>query len=162
MALGLTDKKPPEQRQGRRTNHQGVGRSEALQAGGDWGYRPRQLFVPVPAPHLPHHHESGMHPQAHGELHAALLGEAAIQLCHGLNHPQASRHGPLGVIFMGAGVAQIDQQAIPQILRDMALEAGNHPGAGVLIGPHHPTQVFRIELRRSPVESTRSQNRTVS
>ena len=103
-----------------------------------------------------------MNPQAHGELHTALLGEAGIELSHGLNHPQASRHGPLGVIFMGAGVAEIDQQAIPQILGDMALEAGDHLGAGVLIGPHHPTPVFRIELCRERSRVHRSQNRTVS
>jgi hypothetical protein len=89
-----------------------------------------------------------MHPQAHGELHAARLGETRIELSHGLNHPQASRHGALGVIFMGAGVAEVDQQAIPQILGDMAFEAGDHPGAGVLIGPYHLTEIFRIELRR--------------
>jgi hypothetical protein len=89
-----------------------------------------------------------MNPQAYGELHAALLGETGIELSHGLNHPQASHHGPLGVIFMGLRVAEIDQQAIPQILGNMPLKAGDHLGAGVLIGPHHPAQVFRIELRR--------------
>jgi hypothetical protein len=47
---------------------------------------------------------------------------------------------------MRPGVAKIDQQAIPKILRDMALEAGNHLGAGLLIGPHYRAEVFRIKL----------------
>jgi hypothetical protein len=30
----------------------------------------------------------------------------------------------------------------------MALKAGDHLGAGLLIGPHHYTEIFRIELCR--------------
>ena len=37
-----------------------------------------------------------------------------------LHDPQPSPHRPLGVIFMGAGVAEVDEQSIAEILRDMA------------------------------------------
>jgi hypothetical protein len=47
---------------------------------------------------------------------------------------------------MRQGVAEVDEQAIAEILRDMPVKAGNHLGAGVLIRPHHLTQVFRVEL----------------
>jgi hypothetical protein len=87
-----------------------------------------------------------MNPQTHSELHATLPGETGIELSHGLNHPQASRHGPLGVIFMGAGVAEIDQQTIAEVLGDMPLIAGGHFGAGGLIGLHHLAPVFRVKL----------------
>ena len=65
---------------------------------------------------------------------------------HGLHHPQPGAHGPLRVIFMRQGVAEVDQQAIAEILGDIALKAGDHLGAGVLIGPHHLAQLLGVEL----------------
>ena len=98
------------------------------------------------APHVAHHHQPGMDPQAHGQLHPLLLRQAGIELAQGLDHPQPGPHRPLGVIFVRQGIAEVDQQAIAEILGDMPLKAGDHLGAGVLIGPHHLAQVFRVEL----------------
>jgi hypothetical protein len=67
-------------------------------------------------------------------------------LAHGLHNPQPSPHGPLGVIFVRQRVAEVDEQAIAEILGDMPVIARNHPGAGVLIGPHHCAQLFRVQL----------------
>ena len=125
----------------------GIGRRDALQAGRQVGrLAQRQLFLPGACPHLAHHHQPGMDPQAHGQLHAPLLRQAGIELPQGLHHPQPGPHRPLGVIFVRQGVAEVDEQAIAEILRDMPLKAGDHLGAGVLIGPHHLAQVFRVEL----------------
>ena len=44
-------------------------------------------------------------------------------------------------------IAEVDQQPIAQILRNVALKAVNHGGAGLLIGAHHFPELFRIELR---------------
>jgi short-chain 2-methylacyl-CoA dehydrogenase len=44
------------------------------------------------------------------------------------------------------GIAEVDQQAIAEILGDMPLKAGDHLGAGVLIGPHHLAPLLRVEL----------------
>jgi hypothetical protein len=108
-----------------------------LQAGGEVGrLAQRQLFLPRAAPDLTHDHQPGVDPQTDGQLHAALLGETGIELSHGLDHPLASPHGPLGVIFVRLGIAEVDQQAIAQILSDMSLIAGDHLGAGGLIGLH--------------------------
>jgi hypothetical protein len=129
------------------TDHQGIGRREALQACRQVGcLAERQLFLPGPAPDLPDDHQPRMDPQTDGELHAAFLGQAGIEWPHGLHHPQAGPHRPLGVIFMRQGVAEVDEQAVAQILGDMALIVGDHLGARVLIGPHHVAQVFRIKL----------------
>jgi hypothetical protein len=49
---------------------------------------------------------------------------------------------------MRQGVAEVDEQPIPEILRDMPLKAGDYLGTDLLIGPHHLTQVFGIELAR--------------
>jgi hypothetical protein len=47
---------------------------------------------------------------------------------------------------MRQGVAEVDEQAIAEILGDMSLKAGDHLGADLLIGPHHCTEIFRVEL----------------
>ena len=44
------------------------------------------------------------------------------------------------------GVAEVDEQAITEILGNMAIKAGDHLGAGLLIGPHHLAQLFWVEL----------------
>ena len=124
-----------------------LGAAMPLQAGGQvGGLAERQLFLPGAAPHLTHHHQPGMDPQAHGQVHPPLLRQAGIELPQGLHHPQPGPHRPLGVIFVRQGVAEVDEQAIAEILGDMPLKAGDHLGAGLLIGPHHLAQVFRVEL----------------
>ena len=67
-------------------------------------------------------------------------------MAQGLYNAQSGTHRPLGIIFVRQGIAKIDQQAIAEILGDMPLKAGNHLGAGLLIGPHHHVQVFWVEL----------------
>ena len=126
---------------------QGIGRREALQTGGEvGGLAQGQLFLPGAASDLTHHDQPGVDPQAHGQLHAPLLRQAGIELPQGLDDAQPGPHRPLRVILMRQGVAEVDQQAIAEILRDMPLKAGDHLGAGVLIGPHHLAEVFRVEL----------------
>jgi len=63
-----------------------------------------------------------------------------------LHDPEASPYGPLGIIFVCQGIAEVDEQAIAKILRNMPLKAGDHLGTGLLIGPHHRAQLFRVEL----------------
>jgi len=45
------------------------------------------------------------------------------------------------------GIAEVDEQAITEILGDMPLKARDHLGARVLIRPHHLAEVFRIKPR---------------
>ena len=78
-----------------------------------------------------------MDPQAHGQVHPSLLPQAGVELPHGFYHPQPGPHGPLGIVFVGQRIAEVDEQAIPQILRDMPLKATNHLGARGLIGTHY-------------------------
>ena len=67
---------------------------------------------------------------------------------HGLDNAQARVHRAPGIVFMGRGVAKIDQQAIAEILGDMARVLLDDRGRGLLVGAHHRTQVFRVELAR--------------
>ena len=64
--------------------------------------------------------------------------------------------------FWAWAVAEVDEQAIAEILGDMPVKAGDHLGTGVLIGPHHFAQLFGSSCAESAVEPTKSQNSTVS
>ena len=123
------------------------------------GLAERQLFLPGASPHLPYHHQSSMDAQAHGQVHPPLarlcrrraqpfLPQAGRKLPHGFDHPQPGPHGPLRIIFVRQGVAEIDEQAVAEILGDMPLKAGDHLGAGVLIGAHDLPELFGVKLRR--------------
>src|SRR5262249_36378501 len=107
--------------------------------------------------HLPHYDEPGMDPQAYGQVYPSLarlcrrraqpfLLQAGVELPQGLHDAQPGPHGALRVIFMRQGVAKVDEQSIAEILRDMSLKARDYLGTGLLIGPHHLTQVFRVKL----------------
>jgi hypothetical protein len=72
-----------------------------------------------PLPHLAYDHQAGVDPEPNGKPSAPLQLEACIQLLHGLRHSQPGPYGPLGVIFVREGVAEVDDQPIAQILRDM-------------------------------------------
>ena len=69
-----------------------------------------------------------------------------LSVLHGLDHPKPGPHGALRIIFVRLGIAEVDEQAIAEILRNMAVKALDHLGTGVLIGAHDLAQVFGIEL----------------
>jgi hypothetical protein len=89
-----------------------------------------------------------MDPQADGQPHAAFLCQAGIQWPHGLHDAEPGPHGPLRIIFVRQGVAEVDEQAIAQILRDMPVKTGNHLDARRLIGAHDLPELFGVKLRR--------------
>ena len=62
--------------------------------------------------------------------------------------PSPLRTARWTVVFMGLGIAEVHQQAIAEVLGNVAVKALNDLGTGGLIGAHHLAQVFRIELAR--------------
>jgi hypothetical protein len=80
-----------------------------------------------------------------GELDACVLLELGIQLPDRRHYPEASAHRPLGVILMRPGIAEVDEQAVAEILGDMAVEALDDLGTCSLIGSHHLTPLFGVE-----------------
>ena len=100
-----------------------------------------------------------MDAQAYGQVHSPLarlcrrraqpfLLQVGIELPQGFEYPEPGSYRPLRIIFVGLGIAEVDEQTIAEILRDMPVKAGDHLGAGVLIGPHHLAQVFGVKLCR--------------
>ena len=128
-------------------NHHRIGRGETLEPRRDVGrFAKRQVLVPPTTAHHPHHDRAGVDAEPHGELDAVLCRQTGIQGGDGLDNAQAGVHRAPGIVFMGCGVAKIDQQPIAEILGDMALVVLNDLGRGLLVGAHHRAQVFGVEL----------------
>jgi len=72
--------------------------------------------------------------------------EARVEVIQGLDNFQARPYGPLGVIFMGRGIAEVHQQSIAQVLGNVTLIALAYCGTGLLIGLYHLSQIFRVKL----------------
>ena len=62
--------------------------------------------------------------------------------------PSPQRTACWTVVFMGLGIAEVHQQAIAEVLGNVAVKALDDLGTGGLIGPHHGSEVFRIESTR--------------
>jgi hypothetical protein len=132
------------------TDHHRVGRREPLQARGYVDRVARgQMLVSLAAAHGPDHHGPGMDTDPHRQLHRLLLFQAGVQRGgDGLDKAQTRMQGAWRIVFMGDRPAKVDQQPITEILRHMAFILLDDLSSGGLIGAHHLTQVFRVELLR--------------
>ncbi len=132
-------------------DHHSIGGSQPFEPRRNVGRFPQgEVLVSPTTAHFTHNHWPGMQAQPHGEGNAILSLQSAIQGARGLDNPQARMHGALGIIFMGARVAKVDEQTIAEILRDVPLKALDDLGGGLLIGAHYMTQVFGVELLAQP------------
>src|SRR5262245_55841840 len=99
-----------------------------------------------PPAYLADNHESGVDAQTRGQTDAVGLRQALAEVRKCGQHLQSGVDGTLGIVFMGLGIAKIDQQTIAKILGNMATIALDHLGAGGLIGHRDLAEVFRIKL----------------
>ena len=88
-----------------------------------------------------------MEADADRDAHAVVRDEMGLmQGAQGVEQRQAGMHGAVRGVFVGLGPAKVDQQAIAEILGDIAL-VGLESGSGHgLVGTHHRAIVFRVEL----------------
>ena len=143
----LADKVPLHQAGGRVTEHHRIRLRQALEARGQVRRLPqRQVFVPPPAAHLPHHHEPGVDPDPHGQPDALVLAQPGVEYPQGLQYAQSGAHGALGIVLMRLRIAEVDEQPVPQVLGDMALVALDDGRRRLLVSAHHRAEVFRVEL----------------
>jgi hypothetical protein len=84
--------------------------------------------------------------QAHRQPDALVRRQSHPEEGYGIEDFQPCPHGPLGVVLVRLRIAEIDQQAIPQVLRDVAVKALDHVGTGGLIGAYDLAIVFQVEL----------------
>jgi hypothetical protein len=143
----LGGKVAAHQAEGGRTDHGRIRRRQALETGRKIGRLPqRQLFLATAAPDFAHYHQAGMDPHPHGQLDPLLLLQSAVERRRGLHHGQPGAYRSLRIVLMRLRIAKVDEQAIAEILGNVALEALDDRGTGLLIGTHHLAVVFRIEL----------------
>ena len=57
-------------------------------------------------------------------------------------------HRTLDVIFLRAGIAEVNEYAVAHVLRDKAAEAGNSLGDATVIGADHFSEILGIHARR--------------
>ena len=86
------------------------------------------------------HHHTGV------DAHTGLDGRGQFQFCNRLADFQRGVNRPGRVVVVGLRPAEIDHQAIAQVLRNMAVVARHHIAAGALVGLHQVAQVLRVEL----------------
>jgi hypothetical protein len=75
------------------------------------------------------------------------LLQTGMEVSHGNKHSQTRSYSSLGVIFMGVGIAKVDQETIPKELSNVTVIALNHLRTGGLVCTDHIAPVFRVELR---------------
>jgi hypothetical protein len=105
-----------------------------------------KLLASAACSHLTHHHRTSMNPNADSQSNALLLLQAGGKCPHGLDHRQSCPHGALRVVFVRQRIAKVDQQAIPQVLGNVPIEAPDDRDTGGLVGPHRGTVVLWVEL----------------
>ncbi len=101
--------------------------------------------MPASTAHFSHDDRAGVDAKAHGKLDAILGLQAAIQRPHGLHNPQSCAHGPVRIVFVGSGVAKVNEKPITEILRYVAVKALNNVSGRFLVGAHDLAKVFGIE-----------------
>ena len=103
-----------------------------------------------------------MDAQTESELDAFVLLQTSIEVSHRIEDTQTSPDSSLRIVFMGLGIAKVHQETIPEQLGDMSIIACDDLRTDRLVGTDHVPVVFGIELPKRVVESTKSQNITVS
>ena len=86
--------------------------------------------------------------QSRGNTDARLQGRVGLQVTYSRDQLQPRAHGPLGVVFMGLGVPEVDEDAIAHVLRDEPAEATHGLCDALLIGRNDLAQVLRVHARR--------------
>src|SRR6516162_8550524 len=87
-----------------------------------------------------------MNTNADSELDTLRLLQTSIEVSHGSKNFQTSSDSPLCIIFMGVGIAEIDEQTVTEQLGDMPIVALDDFCTSRLIRTDHVTPVFRVEL----------------
>jgi hypothetical protein len=80
-----------------------------------------------------YYHEPGMDAKSNGNAHACVLHKTRTERPHGVEDAETRTYCPLCIIIMSLGIAEVHQQAITEILGDMAVKGLDDCGTGLLI-----------------------------
>jgi hypothetical protein len=65
-----------------------------------------------------------------------------------LDGRESGPHGPLGIVLMCLGVAEIDEHPVPHVLGHKTVKPGDRLRDALVIGPDHRPQVLGVEPGR--------------
>jgi len=93
-------------------------------------------------------HRSGGDADPHRELDPGRSTGCGIQLRHRIDDAETRTHRSLGLVLMGARVAEIDENAVAHVLRDKPVVAPDRRAAPVLKRRDHIAQIFGVHPGR--------------
>ena len=72
--------------------------------------------------------------------------DVGVERRHRVDGFQAGTNGALGVVLVSLRVTEEDQQPVPEVLRDVPVEAFDDFAARLVVGAHDVAQVLGVEL----------------
>ena len=94
------------------------------------------------------HHRPGVEADAHGQARPVAGGEGGVERPHGVHDRQASPDRPFRVVLARGGPAEVDEQAIAEFPGDVAAEAPDGAGGGLLVLRDEVAPLLGVELLR--------------
>src|SRR5262249_28979653 len=85
---------------------------------------------------------------AHGKAWAVSGGEGGVERPHGVHDRQARPDRPFRVVLARGGPAKVDEEAIAEFPGDVAAEAPDGAGGGLLVLRDEVAPLLGVELRR--------------
>jgi hypothetical protein len=115
--------------------------------GGDvGGVAHGELFVVLTRAELADDDWAGMDTDSKGEAHTRMTGEAGIERANGVDDGKGRAYGAVRIVLVGLGEAEVDENAVAEILGDVASEALYQLGGSLLQGADDVAEIFRVEL----------------
>src|SRR5262245_27181400 len=142
----LTHKIALGQAIGEGTDDHGLRGCQPLELGGKVGrFAQGKSLAPVSTTHLSHDDQTSMNTYPYRQPYTPLVLQAGIQHAHGLKKVQACADSPLGIVFVCLGIAIVDHQAVPEVLRNIAIEALDDLRTRCLVGTNDLAVIFGVE-----------------
>jgi hypothetical protein len=86
--------------------------------------------------------------QSGGNADPALKGRMCLHAAYGSYKFKPSPHGSLGIVLVGLGIPEIDQNAIAHVLRHEAAEALHGVGDALLVGRNDLAEILGVHASR--------------
>src|SRR5215468_2317306 len=87
-----------------------------------------------------------MNPYTESELDTLRLMQTGTEVAHGSQHSQTRPYSSLRIVFMRVGIAEIDEETIPEQLGDVPIVALDNLGTHLLIGTDDFPVLFGVEV----------------
>ena len=152
---------PETRRSGRGGEHHRVGLGLALDARGQFVVSPiASVSRLAPPPISPDHDRArcGGRRAPQSSIPCRVVS-ASFPAATASTIAEPGAHRTLGVVLVGTRPAEVDEEPVAQVLRDMALVALDHAGADLLVAAHDLAPVLGVEASSQRASSPRGRRR---